>query len=157
MTFEEARKRVTICNGHVEPKKVNNSWICGNCGVGLKEDKVNKCGFRHNHTGHSEKKCIYCKQLKPLDQYYYRSSALDNYDNYCKECARNDTNKRYDRLKLNGQARHIWLPTELWNMVNKVKGKMTYRDFIILACRKEAERRLRDITLKNAIDAKKTS
>lgn len=154
MTLEEARQRVQICNGHIQPKQTGeNQWVCDNCGVGLREEKRNSSGFCHHFDSGKEKQCTTCKENKHITDFYYRAGALDKHHSYCKQCARSSTAKREERLQLKGRTRHIWLPMDLWNAVQRVKGRQTFRDFVVVAVRKEVEVRAREIMMRNAVDS----
>lgn len=152
MTLEEARQRVQICNGHIEPKRVDDRWVCDNCGIGLAEEKRNASGFCHYFDPGPEKQCTICKETKHITEFYYRKGALDNHHGDCKVCSRKSTAHRESQMKIKGRTRHIWLPLDLWNAVQKVKGHQTFRDFVVVAVRKEVEVRARDLMLRHAVD-----
>lgn len=156
MQLEEARKRVQICNGHIEPKQIApDKWVCDNCGVSAIRHKKNASGFRHYFDSGNEKPCSTCKEVKHITDFYYREGALDNRYSYCKGCARDSTARREEKLQLDGRTRHIWLPSDVYNGVQQVKGGQTFRDFVVVAVRKEVEARARAIMQQRAYEQAK--
>ena len=156
MTLEETRDRVRICNTNIQAEKHGNNWRCANCGVGLTPDKRNKCGWRHYYNSGYEKKCITCDKIKSIDKFYYSHNCIDHRKSQCKECAEKNTANIKKGLRLKGRTRRMWIPDNLWEAINKVKGNLTYRDFIALAVRKEVERRAKDIYHQRIVQAIQT-
>lgn len=153
ITLEEARVRQRICNGHIKPRqRADGSWFCDNCGLDLRSETRNISGFCHDYDSGNYKICSFCEKEKEITEFYYRHGALDRRENHCKDCARKATARRSYELDLKGRSRTIWLPDDLWNAVQKVRGKLTFRDFIIVAVRKEVERRARDMYTKKTLE-----
>jgi len=152
MNFEEARLAVAVCNGKIKPKQRKNDWYCFNCGVDLKESEKNKSGFRHFYAHKSNtKKCLSCNQNKTLNEYYNRTGYyLDDKDNTCIECCKNNEAAREENLREIGISKRVWFYKDVWNGMLKVKGKQSIRQFVNQAVRKEIEIRARTIMMEQA-------
>lgn len=55
-----------------------------------------------------KKKCFKCKKVKPLDDFYKHAKMADGHLNKCKECTKNDTSLRIDKMKDNPE----WVKSE---------------------------------------------
>jgi hypothetical protein len=154
MDIVEAKLRAKICGGYLQAKKSRKGgWFCENCGLQLIRSKRNKTGFRHYFDPGEQKACLGpCGKLQSIDEFYLSDGTIDGRASYCRTCSRNNERTTRQSLAARGKSRHVWLSNELYDMVMKVKGNMPFRDFVIIAVRKEVERRTHELTLKKTLE-----
>lgn len=81
-------------------KTLQNRKFCLKCSpYGSKNTKPSLV-VNLNIVSETERRCADCKIVKPIDNFYVRKNRGDYY-HYCKECANNETIKRYRQNKLN--------------------------------------------------------
>lgn len=154
MDVLDARQKVKLCHGHIEPRKVDGQWICDHCGVSIARTSRNKIGWRHLIVIH-EKTCNKCNETKQVKDFYSRLDSTDGYSGYCRKCRQSDQAAKNRKLEIEGQYFRIWLPKELMRAARKVRGKQTMRDFFVHAIRREVEIRTRAIMEQKAYEQAK--
>lgn len=154
LSVEEARLRVKRCNGHIQPRKLNDNWFCDNCGVELIRHMKHKIGFKH-HIKITEKRCDKCGVTKSTQEFYSRGDSSDGHSNYCKECRNSRQKALTEELGETGKYLRVWIPKDLFAAMQQLRGRQTMRDFLVQAIRREVEVRTRDIMTQRALEQAK--
>jgi len=149
LTYEEARERVDRCNRHIVPTKQDDgTMVCSSCLITLIPDGTNKVGYRHYHPPDDEKMCKACFVSRPIEEFHKRVDMLDGRRNVCVHCTYKQRHSNAAKL---GKKRVVRIPDDLWNAIEKVKGKQDISRFVQQACRAEVERRVSVIMTQQAL------
>lgn len=149
LSFEEARKRAMHCgfNLTTKPMEIDGRWFCVRCGVEMVPNSRNKLGYMHSHMypTHTEKVCVSCKDgvKKPLANFYTQGGSLDNRRSSCKDCVKKQEASRRKELNKHSSKHSVQLKNELWNTIDKVRGRQSRSQFVNQAIRAEIERRVK--------------